>query len=735
MAARKPLTDAGVGRVQIWIKWGLSWQATTMCLWASAAAFAIPYILWFSLASPFATDLVKFEFVSRIVPAKAVLRWRLRENSVDPAILTAQLPDGVPIEWMTAAQARTILHSVALGPLTVFEVVAAFSVLSAIGGFAGMGWYQRAEGEGGQENQRVRGAELVISGPELDKLVRADGGGQYTLADVALPETAAAEGILVQGAQGSGKTLSIHDLQLQAFKYGRKCVIVDHSGEFFRAYFRPGKDFFFNPALEGSVGWSLFNELRYTYDADALAQAFLPSGPSSDSGTGQFFKDAARALFSAIVLRLTEAGAVNTCDIADAFLKMPADEMDHLIRHTVASSAVGGDSKTQRQVVISSIAVYLSGIASVPKGDWTLRQFFDAEDDARLFIVGTDDTKAMFAPLYRLMLTVAFGAIAAKQEIVYEDRYWFFLDELPTLGDIKIDEHLATLRKYGVCIVAGIQSESQLVTSLGKDRADTVTNCFNTALLLRANEPAMQERIAKRLGKLEMDTVARNQTLAVSDSRDGAALNVTEHEKWLVMPSQIGSLDTCNGWVKMVGTYPAGRVNYGSWRRPKGRKGGKYRTDRFGPVQPLPERNRNFVISRLATENALASVKDAFDRAQIEAAAEKKSKADVEATRLAAAEAEEKLAGRNKGASLFSEEDEGDAEPTAAEGGAGSGGRSLSSEPTAQGLLSEISKTAAAESDGDSDAARRVAQQEQFLTQTNADQALGTDQISLERGL
>jgi hypothetical protein len=50
-------------------------------------------------------------------------------------------------------------------------------------------------------------------------------------------------------------------------------------------------------------------------------------------------------------------------------------------------------------------------------------------------------------------------------------------------------------------------------------------------------------------------------------------------------------------------------------------------------------------------------------------------------------------------------------------------------------LLSEISKTAAAESDGDSDAARRVAQQEQFLTQTNADQALGTDQISLERGL
>jgi len=183
----------------------------------------------------------------------------------------------------------------------------------------------------------------------------------------------------------------------------------------------------------------------------------------------------------------------------------------------------------------------------------------------------------------------------------------------------------------------------------------------------------------------------------------------------------------------MVGTYPAGRVNYGSWRRPKGRKGGKYRTDRFGPVQPLPEWNRNFVISRLATENALASVKDAFDRAQAEATAEKKSRADVEAARLAAAEAEEKLAGRNNGA--FSEEDERGAEPPAAEAGSGSGGRSLSSEPTAQGLLSEISKTAAAESDGDSDAARRVAQQEQFLTQTNADQALGTDQISLERGL
>ena len=77
---------------------------------------------------------------------------------------------------------------------------------------------------------------------------------------------------------------------------------------------------------------------------------------------------------------------------------------------------------------------------------------------ARQQRVSTDDTKAMFDPLFRLMLTTAFAEIASAQQIVHEDRYWFFMDEVHTLGDIRLDEQLATMRKFGVAIVTGAQS-------------------------------------------------------------------------------------------------------------------------------------------------------------------------------------------------------------------------------------------------------------------------------------
>lgn len=366
--------------------------------------------------------------------------------------------------------------------------------------------------------------------------------------------------------------------------------------------------------------WSIFSELKYVYDADTLAQAFLPPKGGVVHGASAFFEDAARALFSVMLLRLAKYGAVNTRDIATAIFEMPDSEMEKLIEKSVASSAVGGDSKGQRQGVISSIAIYLNGIKAVQPGNWSIREFLDADDDARFFILGTDDTRAMFSPLYRLLLASSFAMIAAKQEIVHEDRYWFFLDEVHTLGDIKLDEQLATLRKFGVSIVSGIQSESQFWTSMGKDRGETVMNCFNTVLMLRMNEPSMMERAAKRLGKVEMETVSQNQALAVNEGRDGAGVNIQDHEKWLVMPSEIGALDSCSGYLKLVGGYPAAKVDYRHWLPSK--RGAKAYVDRFAPIQDSPERDPAFVIERrweAGSVDPLAMVTQAMKKSEDEA--------------------------------------------------------------------------------------------------------------------
>jgi hypothetical protein len=611
---KQTASDAGIGRAVFATRLMLSLRAMSMSLlFGALPGFVLPYVSWRAGATEHEVDIVRIALIAKFSDDATASRWEMRDASGEYRVVEALLDNGKSAAQLRPAEVRRAL-SAEWGAYRTFTFYALLSLILPVVGYLVVWFLLIRLGRSNMEDKRVRGADEIITVKRLNSMVRARDASDYRLAEVALPKMAPMQGILALGAQGTGKSLVIHDLMQQVFARGRKCFIYDQSGEFFRAYYRPGKDFFFNPACEGSVPWSIFSELKYVYDADAMAQAFLPPKAGVVHGSNAFFEDAARALFSVMLARLAGYGAINTSDLAKAIFEMPDDEMDRLIEKSVASSAVGGDSKGQRQGVISSIAIYLAGIQAVQPGCWSVRDFLEADDDARFFILGTDDTKAMFTPLYRLLLTASFAMIAAKQEIVHEDKYWFFLDEVLTLGDIKLDEALATLRKFGVAVVSGLQSESQVVASVGQERSETIMNCFNTVLTLRLNDSGMQERAAKRLGKVEMETVSQNQALAVTEARDGAGVNIADQEKWLVMPSEIGALESCTGFLKLAGGYPAARVDYRSWL--PSRRGASSYVDRFAPVQDSPPRDPRFNLARrfeAGSVDPLVKFKEDFD--------------------------------------------------------------------------------------------------------------------------
>jgi Type IV secretion-system coupling protein DNA-binding domain len=628
--SEKVISDAGAGRALFLTRMKLTVHAVSMSLWGGALpGLIVPIVLWMSSLSPRDVDLVKLNIVSHMVSQETARKWQVRDETGAPQVLTVVKENGDEVQLLTPPQYRSVTTSLSR-PVTVFGYILIASFVCAVLGYASVWWSLSRLGKRARENKRVDGVEELVTPKELSHLVKKEEPGAYTILDVALPKSAPMQGIQFIGAQGTGKSLGIHDLTQQVFARKRKCIIYDQSGEFFRAYYRPGKDFFFNPSMLGSVPWSIFKELQNTYDANTLAHAFLPPKAGVVHGASAFFEDAARALFSVMTLRLRQRGAVHTRTIAEAILSMPDDEMDLLIKESVASSAVGGDSKGQRQGVISSIAIYLDGIAAVQDGEWTLRDFFERDDDARFFIVSTDDTRAMFAPLYRLLLAISFGIIAAKREICHYDRFWYLLDEVHVLGDIKLDETQATHRKYGVCVVTGIQADTQYVTSIGAERAKTLMNCFNTSVMLRANEPEMMERMAKRLGRMDMEVVSNGNAIAVTDWRDGGQLNQGQQEKWLVMPSKIGRLANCTAYVQLPGTYPTTFVDYRhwlpKWYRPWAR------VNRFKEVQEDPPRDPRFKIVVAEGQDALASVRAEAEAKRAEAESAEKAKAAIERT-------------------------------------------------------------------------------------------------------
>lgn len=603
------LSDAGVGRAIFTTRMGLSIKALKMCIeFGFLPAFLLIMGYWYFNASNMEISLVKIDLVSKYADESAYSKWRVTNNQGERLLITTTDENGNQINRFKPYQIKAVLAK-EWAPVNRFYVFVYMALVAGLVAHFLVWLILKRVGEKNQENQRVAGAEYVITGDELGKLVRGKNeAGPYKLVGVPLPKYAPMTGLLCMGAQGSGKSVAIHDLMQQVFARKRKSIIYDQSGEFFRAHFRPGKDFFFNPSMFGSVPWSLPSELFYSYDADTLGRAFLPPRNEGTGGPSAFFEDAARALFSVILLRLRERGAVYTSDIATAFLEMPDEDMMHLIKNSVASSAIGGDSKAQRQGVISSIAIFLNGISAVQKGTWTIRDFIAAEDDARLFILSSEDTRAMFAPLYRLMLSVAFSAIESKQEIVHEDKFWFFLDEIQQLGDIRVDEKLAVLRKFGVCIVSGIQSDKQFMAALGDDRGEVVMNMYNTVLMLRANDDKLQERIARRLGKMEETVINRNAQLAVTEWRDGGGINQVDREKFVVLPSDVGSLDVCEGFLKFVGSYPAAKVNFKHWLPKK--KGAKSYVDKWKEKNKNPERDPNFIIQVRSKGDVFRSLRE-----------------------------------------------------------------------------------------------------------------------------
>lgn len=592
--AKPGISNAGAGKALLHTRLRFELHAIIFCLIFGAIVFIIPNAIRLLTLNSIQQSVLMLDIEERMTMNSVYKRWSMSEDG-ETYYIVATLSDGSRADILSPPQMKKAAADLFHHIDSIYEVLS-FSKYLAI--FAAIGLYiwMYRHGRRSQESERIGGAEKVIPLEELNRRVIKAGASPYSFAGARLPKDAPMRGILALGSQGSGKSVAIHRLMKSVLRRsGRKCIIYDQSGEFYRAHFRPGKDYFFNPALEGSVPWSIFSELNYTYDADTLAQAFLPVKSGSAAGPNAFFEDAARALFSVILLRLARLGVMHTADIAKAFLEMPEEEMTQLIAKSVASSAVGGDSKQQRQGVISSIAIYLNGIAAVQPGTWSITDFLKEDSDARLFIVGTDDTKAMFAPLYRLMLSVAFAAIASEQEMIHEDKYWFFLDEVQTLGDIKLDEQLTTQRKYGVCIVSGVQSESQVMDRLGRDRAATVLNAFNTILQLKTGEPDLQERAAGRLGKMEISQVNQNQQLGVSEWRDGSGLNFSERDKFVVHPGSLSELSACQGYIRVAGEFPVAKVDYSDWLRPHWFIFPSVVSD-FAEKQPNPKRDPSFII-------------------------------------------------------------------------------------------------------------------------------------------
>jgi len=448
-------------------------------------------------------------------------------------------------------------------------------------------------GQENTSNKRIKGEFDLITGQELDAMVRQDGGGDFTFFSIAFPKHGFRKGTAVCGMAGSGKSLGFNDFIKQVSrKQNIRLFINDPSGEFYTSNFRPGIDVMFNPAMEGSVPWSIFLELLTESDARELA---LGAIPEKDSGPNSFFDDAARSLLSALILSLAKRGVTDTSELARQFFNCSEEEMMLHVAGTAAADLVGGSASSMAQSVKASASIYLNGVLAIASGTWTIREFLQ-RPLGNIYVIGNDRD---LYPLKRMFFMSIASAIEKMGVITTETKYLMLLDEYPMLGDIKIDEMMNQQRKYGLGVVCGMQHPGQMIMAMGETRSSITMGAFKNYLQLQTAGEATKSA-EERFGVQYVEVVSQSQQLSVTEARDSIGISKGAQMMPLVMASEINQLTPNTGYLQLAGEtrpYPTAKINYFNWLD-KDAKGVSYADYLQTVVAERPKADPRFSIIR-----------------------------------------------------------------------------------------------------------------------------------------
>ena len=142
-------------------------------------------------------------------------------------------------------------------------------------------------------------------------------------------------------------------------------------------------------------------------------------------------------------------------------------------------------------------------------------------------------------------------------------RLWLILDELTSLQPLPyLTQALSEARKFGGCMVVGIQNAAQLAKLYGHEGGREISSLLNTRLMFRQPDPDMAKWSAMNIGETVTDEVREGISYGANTMRDGISINRVETRKPVVSFSEILCLPNLDAYVRLPGDYPLARVHF-----------------------------------------------------------------------------------------------------------------------------------------------------------------------------
>lgn len=395
----------------------------------------------------------------------------------------------------------------------------------------------------------------VLTAKEVSNILKKIGkASHFKIGDMTLVKDKETSHILVTGTTGSGKSNCMHNLLPQIRNKNQSAIIVDFTGEMVERYYDPKKgDVIINPFDSRAKCWDFWREVEDPHNLASLSNSLFASRGSSydemwNNASKRFFEDAAKVIASSKDRSIKMLYNTLATESLSQIVK--------LLKGTSASSML--DPKNDK----TAMSIRTNTIAFI---DW-MEDFKETEDLVSisewvrsinntqgkwLFLTATPKQRNRLRNFHSMLLDLIMNNI---MELVpdIKRRIWLVIDELPALKQLpSLPTALSEFRKYGGCVIAGMQSISQLLELYGQNTAYAMLDQFNTKFIFRTNDNNFASYVCKNFGEIEYEESNENFSYGAHEMRDGVSFSKQEKKKLLVTPADLAALADREAYVKL----------------------------------------------------------------------------------------------------------------------------------------------------------------------------------------
>lgn len=358
---------------------------------------------------------------------------------------------------------------------------------------------------------------------------------------------------LVTGSTGSGKTNLIHNLLPQIESKRQPAVIIDQTGEMIAKYYNPKRgDIIFNPFDTRGMAWDFWADCSKPRHLEKFADTLIGfNSRKNNRSATDFWEEAAQGIFVECASFLQKYKQYSIQELRKIICQSGQGELRKILHGT---DAIQYFTKENAKAAASIMSVLMTNIKPLrflrdtrEAGRFSIQEYITKIDNGFsgwLFLAAEPSTRELTIPINASLAELVIANLM-KTDSPENRRVWIIIDELAVFGRFpSLAKLMQEGRKYGTCVVAGLQSSSQLFAHYGSGEASNLFALFKTKFAFQSDDPMMGKLYSSICGSETITRQQKNTSFGANTHRDGISYNEQQQEKPLVKLDDFASLKT-----------------------------------------------------------------------------------------------------------------------------------------------------------------------------------------------